>query len=123
ELEAGEDEHLLKQPAVLVQPVPLLRIDTVPSLQPLKLLDLIEHFGIAANGVVIREGNNVEPPPLCLLQNVQVINSRLLVILRGRRVQVQIHPVPLLIGSFVFRTHETILLSLQLMKDYEANEI
>ena len=60
ELEAGQDENLLQQPAVFGQLVLLIGLDAVQALQQGELLDLVEHRPVTGHRVVVGEGNDVQ---------------------------------------------------------------
>ncbi len=94
ELEAGEEEHLVQEPPVLLEPGFLGGLQPLEVLKELEVFDLPPEVGVAAHRVVVGEGDDVEAPCFGPLEDVQRRNVRLLVVGRGRRMEMEVHASP-----------------------------
>ena len=95
ELESGKDADRSQQSAVFHEAIGLRGLQPLEVLKQFEVLDLAPHVGIAAHRVVVGERNEVELLLFGAPQDVEVRHGGLLVIRRRRRVDVKIHPSPM----------------------------
>jgi hypothetical protein len=95
ELESGQNEDLVQQPAVLGQLVFFILLQAFLVFQPLQLLDLFLHLAITGHRIVIGDRQDVHTTFLGLFEYVQVGDAGLLIVRRSRRMEVKVHPPPL----------------------------
>ena len=71
ELEGGKHQHFLQEVPILVEPLALVIRESPEALEEFKLVDLFMHAPITSDGVVIHEGNDLQPHFLAAAQDVE----------------------------------------------------
>jgi hypothetical protein len=94
ELEPRQDEDLVEETAVLLEPLGFLGVEPLEVLEQLQVFDLAPHVGVAADRVVVGEGDDIERLLGGPAEDVEGSRRRLLVVDRGGGVDVEIDPAP-----------------------------
>ncbi len=105
EFKTGQHENSLAQPPILFQALALVVVQSFEALERFEELDFFVQPRIAARGVVIGESDDVEIAFCGSFQKIEIGYVGLLVVRRGRRMEVQIHPVPLALRCFLTLNH------------------
>ncbi len=104
DLEAGQHKDVVQQAAVFRQQALFIRRGAPTRGEELELFDLSHHRGVAGHRVVVGERENVDPAQFCALQDVEIGDMGLVIIGRGRCVDMKIDTVPLR-PIFITRCH------------------
>ncbi len=100
ELEARQDEDLIPQATIFLKALLLLGTQAVQAFQEHQFLDLFGHRSTAGHGVVVGDGNDIQPLFPRLAQDVQIGHVWLRVAGRGWSVDVEVNTPPLQLFSF-----------------------
>lgn len=103
EFEARQDQNLAQEPAILGQSFGLGRFEPVQVFQQFKVFDFAPEFSVAADRVVIGEGDNVQFLLFRTFQNVEGGNVGLLVVAGRGSVNVKVDPEPGALGLVLWR--------------------
>lgn len=103
EFEARQDQNLAQQAAVLGKAFGLGRLKPVQVFQQFKVFDFAPEFSVAADRVVIGEGDNVQFLLFRTFQNVEGGNVGLLVVAGRGSVNVKVDPEPGALGLVLWR--------------------
>jgi hypothetical protein len=94
ELEAGKDQDPGEQAPELGQALCFIRLQPAEVLEKLEILDLAPEVGVAADRVVIRQGDGVETPLLSAVEDVENPDAGLLVVDGGGGVNMKVDTAP-----------------------------
>ena len=94
ELEPGEHQDTGQQAAVLGQPLRFVGLQPAQVLEQLQIFDLAPEVGVAADRVVIGEGDGVETAFFGAVQDVEDADAGLLVVGGGRGVNMKVDAAP-----------------------------
>ena len=94
ELEPGEHQDTGQQSPELGQPLRFIGLQPAEILEEFQILDLAPEVGVAADRVVIGQGNGVQSAFLGAVQDVEDADAALLVVDGGRSVNMKIDAAP-----------------------------
>jgi hypothetical protein len=91
----GQDQDAAKEIPVLRQTLCLCWLHPAQVLEELQVLDFAPHISIPTDRVVIRQGDAVQAALVSAPQNIKDADLRLLIVHRGRGVDVEVDTAPL----------------------------
>jgi hypothetical protein len=94
ELEPGEHQDTGQQTPELAQSLRFMGLEPTEVLEELQILDLAPEVGIAADRVVVRQGNGVETAFFSTVQDVEDADAGLLVVDGGWSVKMKVDAAP-----------------------------
>jgi hypothetical protein len=94
ELEPGEYQDTGEQAPELGQTLRFIGLQPTEILEELQILDLAPEVGVAADRVVVGQGDGIETALLGAVQDVEDANAGLLVVDGGRGVNMKVDAAP-----------------------------